>query len=323
MPNAVQIDVVVPFDGEMTPEDYKDLLNEIGATPESLSRDAVTLREWCNAQPHLPTLTCEHHKWLEKFMVGSKNSMEKAKLRLDNYFKTRNLLEDWFVLPQSEEEQLRYVGRFMHLGIIPKILPGGNILFVEKLIPSCDRDWSHFDFGKRYQIGVMLFELTLAVDRKARGLVYVIDVESLSVDWVTNFLASIGKVRKFLSCLQDTMPTRIQAVHVVNAIAPSILRTCLNMITPMLKDKLAQRIFIHDNLESLHDAVPPEYLPKSFGGTSAISMEELSDSTMDLICGCREWFESRAWMKSDEQRRPNTTVAAYGVEGSFRKLAVD
>lgn len=88
------------------------------------------------------------------------------------------------------------------MGIMPKLLPGGYVLFVEKLVPPSDRDWSLFDFGRRFQLGVMLFELTLAVNRKFRGLVYVLDVEHLTLDWITSFLGSVGKTRKFLSCLQ-------------------------------------------------------------------------------------------------------------------------
>lgn len=324
MQKAIQeADALMPFEGEMTPEDYKMFLDEIGATPESLKRDAASLREWSNSQPHLPHLSDDHDEWLEKFILGSKNSMEKAKLRLDNYFKTRSLIQEWFVLPPSEEPQLRYVNRFLQTGIMPKLLPGGYILCVEKLVFSRDNDWAQFDFGRRYQLLVMLLELMLAVKRKVRGLVYVVDIECLSVDWVTNYLAAIGKMRKFFNTLQDTMPTKLQSMHVVNAMAPSMLRTCLNMMTPMLKGKLAQRIYIHDDLKSLHAAVPAEYLPESFGGSNKITMEELSESSVDLICRCSELFESRAWMKSDEKRRPVSTVPEFGVEGSFRKLAVD
>ena len=85
---------------------------------------------------------------------------------------------------------------------MPKLLPGGYILCVEKLVFSRDNDWAQFDFGRRYQLGVMLLELTLAVKRKVRGIVYVVDIGCLSVDWVTNYLAAIGKVRKFFNTLQ-------------------------------------------------------------------------------------------------------------------------
>lgn len=60
MQDAIQkANELVPYDGEITPEDYKALLDEIGATPQSLKRDAVTLREWSCSQPHHPQLTSE------------------------------------------------------------------------------------------------------------------------------------------------------------------------------------------------------------------------------------------------------------------------
>lgn len=175
------------------------------------------------------------------------------------------------------------------------------------------------------------------------------------------------------SVLQDTMPTRIQAIHIVNAIAPSMLRTFLNVITPMLKDKLAQRVtlFLQKKLSDWYIHSVTIFIYGWFFGRStfttvwspfmtqsqqnifhkhlaALTMQQwanwpvskhtslkyarvlacqlhsvLTDSTMDLLCGCSDLFNSRTWMKSDEDCRPNTTVSEYGVEGSFRKLAVD
>lgn len=58
MPSATP--PLCPVAGEMSPEDLKALLTEIGATPESLERDAAALREWVISQPHLPDLTGRH-----------------------------------------------------------------------------------------------------------------------------------------------------------------------------------------------------------------------------------------------------------------------
>lgn len=98
----------------------------------------------------------------------------------------------------------------------------------------------------------------------------------------------------------------------------------LNAITPLLKGKLAQRIHIHDNYKSLHEFVAPEYLPAEYGGTGTHTMDELAATMTNYVLSKREWYVSRQWMKTDEERRlVKKKSTDFGVEGSFRQLSVD
>lgn len=45
----------------------------------------------------------------------------------------------------------------------------------------------------------------------------------------------------------------------------------------------------------------------------------------NFIAGSKDWFGSRTWMKTNEDRRveKRNITSDAGVEGSFRKLTVD
>lgn len=67
--------------------------------------------------------------------------------------------------------------------------------------------------------------------------------------------------------LQDGFPIRIKAVHVVNE--PRIFKGIFAIIKPFLKEKIANRFFLHgSDLNSLHTNLPRSILPKEYGGTA-------------------------------------------------------
>ncbi|XP_077024237.1 alpha-tocopherol transfer protein-like isoform X2 [Tamandua tetradactyla] len=66
---------------------------------------------------------------------------------------------------------------------------------------------------------------------------------------------------------QDGFPIRIKAVHVVNE--PRIFKGIFAIIKPFLKEKIANRFFLHgSDLSSLHTNLPGSILPKEYGGTA-------------------------------------------------------
>nr|XP_009477944.1 PREDICTED: alpha-tocopherol transfer protein-like isoform X2 [Pelecanus crispus] len=66
---------------------------------------------------------------------------------------------------------------------------------------------------------------------------------------------------------QDGFPIRIKAVNIINE--PRIFKGIFAIIKPFLKEKIANRFFLHGcDLNSLHQNIPPVILPEEYGGTS-------------------------------------------------------
>ncbi|XP_003953797.1 alpha-tocopherol transfer protein-like isoform X2 [Pan troglodytes] len=77
---------------------------------------------------------------------------------------------------------------------------------------------------------------------------------------------------------QDGFPIRIKAVHVVNE--PRIFKGIFAIIKPFLKEKIANRFFLHgSDLNSLHTNLPSSILPKEYGGTAG----ELDTATWNAV----------------------------------------
>lgn len=119
------------------------------------------------------------------------------------------------------------------------------------------------------------------------------------------------------------MPTNVKAIHLINGTAPNITRMLLNAFTPLMKAKIAGRIIVHDSLKSLHEHIAPEYLPKEYGGSEEATLKEMGTVLGNFILSKKEWYASRAWMKTDESLRAVKKTSEFGIEGSFRKLEVD
>ncbi|XP_057557244.1 alpha-tocopherol transfer protein-like isoform X3 [Hippopotamus amphibius kiboko] len=77
---------------------------------------------------------------------------------------------------------------------------------------------------------------------------------------------------------QDGFPIRIKAVHIVNE--PRIFKGIFAIIKPFLKEKIANRFFLHgSDLNSLHTNLPRNILPKEYGGTAG----ELDITTWNAV----------------------------------------
>ncbi|KAM5246477.1 alpha-tocopherol transfer protein-like isoform 2-T2 [Ctenodactylus gundi] len=77
---------------------------------------------------------------------------------------------------------------------------------------------------------------------------------------------------------QDGFPIRIKAVHVVNE--PRIFKGIFAIIKPFLKEKIANRFFLHgSDLNSLHTNLPRNILPTEYGGTAG----ELDTATWNAV----------------------------------------
>ncbi|XP_050309789.1 alpha-tocopherol transfer protein-like isoform X2 [Anthonomus grandis grandis] len=122
---------------------------------------------------------------------------------------------------------------------------------------------TQFTTDQLFQTIIFLIQAsTLEPKHQILGGVCIMDVENLGSNQVWYLSPSITK--HMISVAYSSLPHRIEALHIVNV--SKVFDYAFAMLKPLLSDLMKDRIFIHQNLESLHQHVSPKCLPKKYGG---------------------------------------------------------
>lgn len=78
----------------LSPELAKKAQDELGEVPDRINEDIDTLRTWISKQPHLKAR--QDAQFLVAFLRGCKYSLEKTKLKLDNFYAMRGAVPELY-----------------------------------------------------------------------------------------------------------------------------------------------------------------------------------------------------------------------------------
>ncbi|XKL68220.1 hypothetical protein PGB90_003711 [Kerria lacca] len=99
---------------------------------------------------------------------------------------------------------------------------------------------------------------------QVHGSIIIMDFTDLSRTQAFAFTPAFSK--RLLTFIQEVVPLRIKAVHIV--FQPFVFKIVWNLFKPFIGAKLKSRIFFHGaKLASLHEHIDPNYLPEEYGGT--------------------------------------------------------
>ena len=113
----------------------------------------------------------------------------------------------------------------------------------------------------------------------------------------------------YFKCGQKALPVKHKEVHWLNL--PPIIMTCFYFISSFLTEKLRKRLYLHKNLDSLHDAIPAEILPKEYGGR--VPWQEMSHSWITKLGANRErliLLDKMRWSESANRWNPKPILRA-------------
>lgn len=202
---------------------------------------------------------------------------------------------------------------------LPGLTPNGRRVVV---LRSSDKDFIPNNVADAMKITMMIGDLRLAEEKVGvAGDVYILDASVASPAHFAKFTPAI--VKKFLICVQEAYPVKLKEVHIIN-VSP-IVDTIVNFVKPFLKEKIRDRIHIHSSLEELYNFVPKTMLPSEYGGDAG-SVKDLNEQWRAKLKENTAWFKEQEASKANETLRPGGSVSEetlFGVDGTFRKLAID
>ncbi|GFG36891.1 hypothetical protein Cfor_08697 [Coptotermes formosanus] len=278
--------------------------------------DIEYLRDWMSKQPHLPTGITDEQLIL--FLHCCQYSLEACKQTIEAYYTIRTHAPEMFGNRDPRRKEIQQTLSILEMVTLPNRDQHGNIVMAGRLI---DGDVSKFCYEDCLTMWYMLQDITLRENGTVPGFTFVLDMKGASLGHIAKI--SLASLKKYYMYIQDAFPGIVAANHMVNA--NLVTEAFMNMSKPFLKKELANKIFVHTSLESLHEHVTKDALPKEYGG-NLDSMSSYHKITVAQTEVYRDWFKEEETLRVEESRRPGkakNTGDVFGVEGSFKKLDID
>ncbi|GAB1861594.1 Alpha-tocopherol transfer protein-like [Camponotus japonicus] len=296
---------------------YITLEEEMKKNPELRMSDIQILREWCEKQPHLPKI---QDIPLVIFLHSNYFQIEPTKNTIENYFTIRTHVPEFFsnrdLLKMKELQKAFQVVAYLQLE--GKTRENYSIMMGRFL----NFEPSDYNFSSGAKVGIMLMDEFIWTHGSSPGLIYIADATGVSLGHVK--CLNLMLIKKFLHYIQDALPVRLKAVHVIN-ISP-VVELIYNMFKPFIKTELIDLIYFHSSMESASKYFSIEVLPNELGGKAG-PIQELVNAQIKKIENFGEWFlEDEKINRVDESLRINKSKASsdlFGVDGNFKKLEID
>ncbi|XP_065307312.1 alpha-tocopherol transfer protein-like isoform X1 [Dermacentor albipictus] len=229
---------------------------ELGETPSRRKGALQRLAQLVSDEPELNSR--KDDDFLLRFLRVRKYNVDAAMQTIRNYYKIRTACGPVYCdfLPSKVPS----AGRALFMVMPEKDVHGRPIVFVNigQWIPS---ELSASEFQKAWTI--CMEHLASDPVTQVLGVVLLIDYNGFTIEKLLS--VSIGLVKKALEYVQDCMPMRLKAIHILNQ---SYAFDVLYMIVrPVIKSKLAERFHLYgENYDKLHEEISPSVLPKEYGG---------------------------------------------------------
>ncbi|RZC37727.1 CRAL TRIO domain containing protein [Asbolus verrucosus] len=280
---------------------------------EKLFRDDVeTLKKWMKTQPHLPEIMDEAK--IANFLILTKCSVEKAKRRIDMYYTIRRIIPDFYddanpKLPHMQEH-MDVCYCVLHPQLTEEMY---RVFFIKvKLSNKCQPRLAAMQIYNASEI--RLYQDCMV------GEVLVIDMIDTSLEDVTRMTPTL--LAKIYTIYKNVYSFRLKAVYVINS------RPYVSLVMPivkmLLKPKIYQRIYIHEDSEILHKLFSKDTLPRDYGGEGP-SLDDLNGALKASFNEYQGRFDQLDKLRVDERLRPEklNNDELLGFYGNFKKLDVD
>ncbi|KAL3224615.1 hypothetical protein MRX96_026414 [Rhipicephalus microplus] len=229
---------------------------ELGETPSKRKEALEKLRMLLSEEPKLNSRS--DASFLLRFLRVRKYNVEAALQSIRNYYKSRSASD--CVYREFLPSKVPVEARRLCLVLPHRDVHGRPVVFCHV------GHWNpeEISYATLQQAFIVCMEYMIS-DPVAQtlGIVIMVDYEGLTTEKV--MAMNLGLIKRLLDYFQDCMPARLKAVHILNE--PYAFDVLFSLAKPFIKQKMAERLKMHGaNYEKLHEEIPPNILPKEYGG---------------------------------------------------------
>ncbi|XP_022834756.1 uncharacterized protein LOC111362325 [Spodoptera litura] len=281
-----------------------------------LKQDLDQFEDWISKQPHFMVKEFDRD-FLERYLIYCKGSIERAKQRFDKLCTYTNQMPE-FLQNFDIRNEFVHLFNICDTFILPK--PGAdNYRVIISRVTGVDDDKFELISFYRYTIALITYMMH---NDYCHGYELVGDCRSITLGTVKTL--NPVTIHKGLTLISEALGQRMKKLHLISG--SKFFDTVLVVMKQALTGKLAQRLVVHDCVESLYEHIPKEHLPKEFGGNEKTSKElaemDFKEMSSDKHIAVLKRMETAT---TDESLRSSTKFNEEysGTPGSFKTLCVD
>lgn len=305
----------------LNPELQKKAIEELFEEPERIEKDLEVFRAWIKKSGHIKS-RIDDDQFLVNFLRGCKYRLEVAKQKFDLYHTLKTHIPE--LTRKRDPLDDKVLGAIRQgVGLPLPVLesPDSPRYF---LVRPGAYDPSEYSITDIIKVSTMINDLMMHEDDNycIAGQVGILDFSGVSVSHFLQFNPTF--IKKMTMLQQDATPIRQKASHFVNM--PAIALTVFNIFQSFTNEKNKKRVYVHGtDMEALYKVVPRKLLPKEYGGEAG-TIQEITNSVEKRLVAMRDFFIEDEKYGVDEKKRvgrPKNADNLFGLEGSFRQLAID
>ncbi|XP_069679999.1 alpha-tocopherol transfer protein-like isoform X3 [Periplaneta americana] len=206
--------------------------DELARNPDLKKEDLVELRQWLRIQGHLSSISEED---LTLFLHSCYYDVAKTKDCIEKYYNIRTTTPELFTKRDMELPENQKMLSVLNLAELPVKDPNGYHILFHSLKQT---EPSKYIFADAARVYLMMIDICIKHEGPSPGIVLLFDLTGVKFGHLRRL--SLSLIRKFLVYLQEGLPVRLKAIHILNVM--SIMDYIMSVIKPFLSKELLKLV---------------------------------------------------------------------------------
>ncbi|XP_011871619.1 PREDICTED: alpha-tocopherol transfer protein-like isoform X2 [Vollenhovia emeryi] len=267
---------------DLTSEDERYAAANLNETDETREPAITEIRRWIEECDNASTKIDDF--LVLRFLRVCKFDLEKAKIRMRNYYKQRIRLSEWFLNKDPFRPEMQ---ELLDMGLILCLRKPDSQGRLVIIVRCTQHDPSRHKLLDITKIALVVVEVATRyyTATSVYGCTVYLDVVSPTIQQILQLRPHF--IMNVIHMWQSCYPMRYQTLNVFNA---SILfDTIVTISKSFMSEKMKKRVHVYSSALDCFKDTPPEILPVEYGGTDG-TIQELTEYWKKLVEENREWI---------------------------------
>ncbi|RVE47886.1 hypothetical protein evm_007400 [Chilo suppressalis] len=255
-------------------------------------------------------------KQLVLFYNACYGDLDRTKGCIEKYYSCRKNAPEFFDNRRMNSPEILPIIEALEFSLLPgKSCEGYDVIYHR--LHQTEPSKYHFDMGVK--LFFMTIDMYLSKRGPQSGLIFLFDMRGVKLGHIAR--CGLSGFRKFFTYIQEAMPVRMRAIHVLNT--EPILDKLLLVIKPFMEKKFYDMLNFHhkdEDMDKFFATVIPRSVVPSDNGGSAPDTQTLHKKCMHHLQAMQEYFvaeeEQRIAALPDKKRDK-------AMEKAFKNLDID